>query len=207
MMPCTVSLTSMVSHSSPFVVAGPVRRPVDPLSLVVHYSVVAPSATHATAALVLERCVVERIDAVAAETTSVPLPGEHRAQAAQVLAAAGERVLADLATVRVSSDCSVADQFVPQARTLRGCKPGAEAFRDGAAVPGHASSLPRILASLTSRLCWVTEQNARPGLVLSRHEARQAQTPNMHRDRQRVGHRLSTHRSCSDLLVFPVCVF
>jgi hypothetical protein len=31
---------------------------------------------------VLKRCVVERIDALAAETTSVPLPNEHRAQAA-----------------------------------------------------------------------------------------------------------------------------
>ena len=65
------------SHLSPFVVAGPVRRSVDPLAFGVDYSVVAPGTAHATAALVLKRCVVERIDALAAETTSVPLAGEH----------------------------------------------------------------------------------------------------------------------------------
>jgi len=65
------------SHLSPVVVTGPVRRPVDPLALSTDYSVVAPGTAHATAALVLKRCVVERIDASAAKTTSVPLPGKH----------------------------------------------------------------------------------------------------------------------------------
>src|SRR5215469_16663826 len=66
-----------VSHLSPFVVTGPVRRPVDPVALVIEYSVVAPGTAHATPALVLKGRVVERIDAPAAETTSVPLPCEH----------------------------------------------------------------------------------------------------------------------------------
>jgi hypothetical protein len=53
------------------------RCAVDPFALDVNCSVVTPSTAHATAALVLKRCVVDRIDALAAETTSVPLPGEH----------------------------------------------------------------------------------------------------------------------------------
>ena len=54
------------SHLSPVVVTGPVRRPVHPLAFGADYSVVAPGTAHATAALVLIGCVMERIDAPAA---------------------------------------------------------------------------------------------------------------------------------------------
>jgi hypothetical protein len=56
-----------VSHLSLFVIADPMCCAVDPLSLGVDYSVVATRTAHATTALVLTRCVVERIDAPAGE--------------------------------------------------------------------------------------------------------------------------------------------